>query len=428
KHSHHSSTGDADKDTWRFREAGAAASALLGAGNSATFVFKGMPPEKALDVFSYIGPHLVLCEGLKDSDLPKIAIVEEDEIENALQLRSLVAVVVDHPRSMTVGVPVLPYDPISVAKFVEERYLMPAPRLVDPFGRRIHGIRISLTQRCNLNCLYCHHEGELSSSAEMTTEEVVRVIRVARDLGVRRVKFTGGEPLLRSDLEVIISSSWSLGLEDVSVTTNGQLLEERASSLYGSGLRRLNISIPSADPRTYRAVTGGDLGRVVSGLWAARSRGISVKINTVVMRGINDSEIEKMVEFAKRNASSLQFVELEDLRLEKGFFEKYHADLSGVEAFISQMADRSIERGEMNRRRVYWIGDFPVEIVRPVNNPEFCSACTRIRVTSDGKLKPCLMRGDFLIDLLGPMRSGCQDDRLKALFMEAVSKRTPFYK
>lgn len=428
KHSTHASSHDMDKDTGRFRQAGALASALLSDDRSLELISTNADLAAAIDALALLKPDLILCEGLKGSDLPKIAVLRHEELSEASRLSSLVAAVLTDGGHVGEGLVALPYDPAAVAGFIEQHYLRHSSPLVDPFGRQVLGIRVSLTQRCNLNCVYCHHEGESSPTAEMTAGEVIRILRVARDLGIRRVKFTGGEPLLREDLAAIISSSRALGLEDVAVTTNGLLLGRRARELSEAGLRRANVSIPSVDPAVYRSLTGGELGDVVEGLEAARKNGISVKLNTVMMRGINDSETERLIDFAAKHATALQLIELEDLNLDRDLFQKYHLDLSHVEEMLSKRAEGVIERGDMNRRRIYLLNGASVEVVRPVNNPSFCAACTRIRLTSDGKVKPCLMRGDLSVDLLGPIRSGCSDEELRALFISAVSLRAPFYR
>jgi len=134
--------------------------------------------------------------------------------------------------------------------------------LIDRYGREVRGLRVSLTQRCNLNCVYCHHEGETSPISEMTSKEVLRIVRVAKSLGVRRVKYTGGEPLLREDLSEIIHGTLALDLEDVAITTNGTLLKRQVDSLAVAGLRRLNVSLPSIRPCVYTSLTEGQFSDV----------------------------------------------------------------------------------------------------------------------------------------------------------------------
>lgn len=430
KHSAHDEIHDSGKDTWKYREAGATSSTLLQSNGHLEFCTQSANLQLAIDLTLHFKPDIVLCEGFKNSDLPKIAVVDSSELRLGMQLQGVVALVLNAAIAPVSGVTCLPFDPSAVAAFIESRFLAPRQKvnLTDRYGRRILGIRMSLTQRCNLNCVYCHHEGEGPPSGEMYTDEVLRILRVARDLGIRRVKFTGGEPLLRKDLGGIVAYSYALGLKDVSVTTNGQLLRERALELYEAGLRRLNLSLPSVEPDVYRSITGGDLLNVVEGLEAACRLGIHIKINTVVMKGINDSSIDTIIDFARRHSSQLQLIELEDIHLDKGFFGKYHVDLSQTEQTLSDASEALIERDEMNRRRVYLVKGLQIEIVRPLNNPSFCAGCTRMRITSDGKIKPCLMRDDLLFDLLGGIRSGWTDEQLKDLFMYAVSAREPFYR
>ncbi len=298
---------------------------------------------------------------------------------------------------------------------------------MDPYNRRITGLRVSLTQRCNLNCRYCHHEGEDRTSGEMTAGEILRIIKLASSLGIRRVKYTGGEPLLRDDLPEIIRGSVAIGLEDVAITTNGTLLKGRVAELTKAGLRRMNISIPSLNPSVYSALTGGDLTNTIDGVTEAADSRINIKINTVVMKGVNDGEVRRFIELSTSINGSLQFIELEDLNLERSFFTNHYLDLSQLESILSKMAERILYRDDMNRRRVYIVGGTSVEVVRPTNNPDFCARCSRIRITSDGKIKPCLMRSDNLVDLLSPMRSGLPDEDLKLLFIKAVNLRSPYY-
>jgi cyclic pyranopterin phosphate synthase len=297
----------------------------------------------------------------------------------------------------------------------------------DPDGRPIKGIRISLTQRCNLNCFYCHHEGEAGVKEEMDAGEVLRIVRVASSLGVRRVKYTGGEPLLRADLPEIIRRTVLQGMEDTAITTNGSLLKGQANALHSAGLRRLNLSLPSIKPKVYSSLTGGRLSDAMEGASEAAGLGIEIKINVVVMKGVNADEVDGFIRFARSVGGSLQLIELEDLGLDEGVFDSYHIDLAGIEREVAGMAERVMKREEMNRRTRYVVEGTRVDVVRPVENPDFCRACTRIRVTSDGKLKPCLMRSDNLVDLLGPMRNGCSDAYLKGLFLKAVKLRSPYY-
>jgi cyclic pyranopterin phosphate synthase len=297
----------------------------------------------------------------------------------------------------------------------------------DSYQRPIKGLRISITQRCNLNCFYCHHEGESGETDEMKVDEIIRIARIASTLGIRRIKYTGGEPLLRDDLPEIISRTVGLGMEDTAITTNGSLLKREASQLQQAGLKRLNLSLPSLKPEVYLSLTGGNLNDAIDGASEASSLGIEIKINAVMMKDINESEVEGFIGFAQSIGASLQLIELEDLGLENGLYSSYHVDLEEIERAVARMAEHAIKREDMNRRARYLVNGAQVDIVRPVENADFCRACTRLRITSDGRLKPCLMRSDNLVDLLGPMRRGCTDADLKVLFLKAVGLRSPYY-
>lgn len=300
-------------------------------------------------------------------------------------------------------------------------------KLIDPYNRVITGLRISLTQKCNLNCKYCHHEGELPADKEMKCEEVLRIVKVARELGIKRVKYTGGEPLLREDLAEIIRRSIEIGLEDVAITTNGSLLKEKVKELYMAGLRRLNVSIPSLNPRLYSNITGGNLSDVINGVVEAVESGLKIKINVVLMKGINENELFEFIKFASSIRGSLQLIELEKLNVNDEFFKEHYLSISSIEPILSNLAEKTMIRKDMNARKIYFINGTHVELVSPMNK-EFCMNCSRIRITSNGKIKPCLMRWDNHVDILGPIRAGASDEELKEIFMKAVALRAPFYK
>lgn len=291
-------------------------------------------------------------------------------------------------------------------------------RVRDQFGRPVTNLRVSLTQSCDQNCIYCHREGQWSrfSGDEMSADDVVELVEVAKARGVEKVKLTGGEPLLRTDLEEIVERI-SPGLRDISMTTNGTFLAERAESLAAAGLDRVNVSLDSLDPDVYRLVTGGEVEDVVAGIDAAVEADLyPVKVNVVALRGVNDGDdFEGMVEFARERDVIVQLIELLDTG--EDYFEKYHHDLRGVEAALAERAVR-VERREMHNRAKYFFEGAEVEVVRPVENADFCNNCTRLRVTSDGKFKPCLMREDNLVDV---------ESDVEAAFMEAVNRRSPYH-
>jgi len=304
--------------------------------------------------------------------------------------------------------------------------------LFDNCGRPTLNLRISLTQKCNLNCVYCHREGQTVSSAsvEMATDEVVRIARIAVSLGISRIKLTGGEPLLRPDILDIVKSIAELrGLLDLSMTTNGSHLASLARPLRSAGLKRVNVNLPSLDEKTYGVLNNGNLREVLDGVQVAVKAGLyPVKLNMLVLKGINETEIPRMISFARHTETILQLIELEPVNVDDMFFSRYFYSLEDVEGDLRKQALEVKTRGDMQNRHIYFLPKVKVEVVHPIENTEFCVRCTRLRVTSDGKLKPCLMRDDNLVDVLTPMRKGVEDKEIKQLFVMAVKRREPYYK
>jgi cyclic pyranopterin phosphate synthase len=304
--------------------------------------------------------------------------------------------------------------------------------LYDNCGRPTLNLRISLTQRCNLRCVYCHREGQLPNShlPEMTTEEVLRIGRTAVSLGITRIKLTGGEPLLRQDIvDIVQGLAATPNLTDLSMTTNGTRLSFLATSLKKVGLDRVNVSLPSLNEKTYATVSGGSLEEAIHGVNAAVKAGLQpVKLNMLVLRDINTDDIPKMIEFARRSQTILQLIELEPVNIKDDYYNEHFFSLDEVEAGLMQQALEVQTRGQMQNRHVYSLPNVKVEVVHPIENTEFCARCTRLRVTSDGRLKPCLMTNDNLVDALTSMRRGISDEELKALFVKAVKQRQPYYR
>ena len=290
--------------------------------------------------------------------------------------------------------------------------------LRDPFNRPVSNLRISLTPKCNLSCIYCHREGEQAPQEQIPAEEIAEILRVAAKFEIRSVKFTGGEPLLRQDLLEIVRSV-PAGMES-SLTTNGTLLADLAYGLREAGLRRVNVSLDSLNPETYKKITGIDrLSDVFAGIDAALDAGLTpIKLNVVVLEGINDTEIDDFLGYVRGNRNLvLQLIEL------MHFNDcTYHGDLNGLEQSLASRSREIITR-RMHHRKKYCLDGAEVEVVRPRHNTEFCAFCNRLRVTSDGKLKPCLLRTDNHVDIR--KKKGAE---LEALFQTAVSLREPYYK
>jgi cyclic pyranopterin phosphate synthase len=265
--------------------------------------------------------------------------------------------------------------------------------------------------------MYCHAEGERAASHEISAEQIAEILRIGGDLGIRKVKFTGGEPLLRKEVCEIVGSVPS-GIES-SMTTNGILLEKLAEDLKEAGLSRVNVSLDTLDAERYRRITGRNrLPEVLAGIEAAIHAGLTpVKLNMVLLKGINEDEVDRFLQFVReRDHIILQLIELLE------FNEcTLHADLGEVEQNLKQRSER-ISTRRMQHRKKYCVEGAEVEIVRPLHNTEFCAFCNRLRVTSDGKLKPCLLRADNHLDI-----SQKRGKELEQVFFEAVRKRAPYF-
>ena len=306
--------------------------------------------------------------------------------------------------------------------------------LTDNCGRPLLNLRISITQRCNIHCVYCHREGEVKranrSAEKMTVEEIIHIAKIAIGLGIARIKLTGGEPLMRKDLPEIISGIASVpGLKDLSLTTNGLLLGDMAKELHERGLKRINISLPSLNEETYRKLTGGKLQDALAGIKAAIEAGFyPIKLNMVILKDVNVRDVPDMIEYARQTGAVLQLIELDPINVSDQYYSTHHRSLDEQEEMLREQAVTIEKRPFMHNRLIYHLPNVTVEVVHPIENTDFCMHCTRMRVTSDGKLKPCLMRNDNLTDILTPMRKGASDEQLKQLFIQANSLRKPYNK
>jgi len=299
--------------------------------------------------------------------------------------------------------------------------------LIDRYGRFINGLRISVTENCNFNCFYCHREGCPESSREMTPDEIGDIIKIASEFGVEKIKVTGGEPLLRDDIVDVVAASIQPGIREVSMTTNGVFLTNKAQELSEAGLSRVNISLDTLDAEKFTKITGnGSLQRVLDGIEAALEAGlVPIKLNMVVLRGVNESEVDRMINFASERGMILQLIELVDLNGED--YKAYHKNLDEIERELAARALSVKTRRLMQSRKRYLLPGGEVEVVRPMHNTQFCAHCHRLRLTPDGYLKPCLMRNDNLVDLLSHIRAGDVEGVRKA-FVEAVQRREPYFK
>ena len=302
--------------------------------------------------------------------------------------------------------------------------------LVDGFGRELTGVRVSLTDRCNFDCVYCHNEGLGDTRGpmepaddEMGTDDVVRFLEVAAEFDVGKVKFTGGEPMLREDLEEIVRRAPD-GME-TSLTTNGTFLPGRAEALHEAGLDRVNVSQDALDPTAFEEVTQStQYDAVIEGVKAAVDAGLTpVKLNMVVFEQTAGYVPEMVDHVAANEGLQLQLIEYMP---ELAGRPEWAVDIDRVHGWLEEQADR-IEHREMHDRRRYWVaddgdGEGMVEIVDPVGNEEFCANCHRVRVTHEGYLKGCLNRNDDL----KPMGEMTKPD-IRETLRETVEDRVPYY-
>ena len=282
-------------------------------------------------------------------------------------------------------------------------------RLVDKHGREIRSLRFALTNRCTLNCIYCHREGESrekKDKAEISAEMVIAIARVASAyFDIRKVKFSGGEPLMRTDLLDIVQGMRPFE-DEISLTTNGIFLSEYASDLADAGLDRVNVSLDSLRAERYDFITRSknNLSQVIEGIYAAIDAGLTpIKLNMVLLKGLNEDEIADMVRFVHecntRGGGSVAILQL--IELIPSFdpsMLNYKTDFGEVEDELKSRAS-AVKTRKLHRRRKYLVDGAEVEVVHPMDNTEFCANCTRLRITSDGKIKTCLLRNDNLVPI-----------------------------
>ena len=276
--------------------------------------------------------------------------------------------------------------------------------MVDTFGRVHDDLRISVTDRCNLRCVYCMPEVGMTFLAPqslLTFDEVVRVVGVARGLGVRAVRLTGGEPLVRRGLHQLVGRLAALDMDDISITTNGILLESAVTDLVAAGLTRVNMSCDSLRPERFAAIRRrGDLSTVLTAMDAVELAGLPpVKVNVVLMRGVNDDEILDFAEFARTTGRTVRFIEFMPLDAQGGW--RRDQLVPGAEV-LRQIATRwpltAVEGGDDRapaERYLFTDGQGEIGVISSVTQP-FCGTCNRLRLTADGAVRNCLFSDDEL--------------------------------
>ena len=299
--------------------------------------------------------------------------------------------------------------------------------ILDYFGRRISYLRISVTDRCNLRCLYCMPpEGvlQIPHSEILSYEEIRIVVRAAAELGINRIRLTGGEPLVRAELpELIRILSQIKGIAELSLTTNGTVLKKYALELKQAGLSRVNVSLDTLRPDRFRYITRlGTLKDVLDGIEAAKKTGFDpVKINTVIMRGINDDEILDFAKITYEDGWHVRFIELMPFKGVAEFVPS--VELRQHISLLGKLEPCTSITG--NGPAIYYrleAAKGTIGFISPLTEFSFCSRCNRIRLTPDGKLRLCLLREDE-IDLKMPLRNNASIEELKHLILKAVASK-----
>ncbi|MBI4690917.1 MAG: GTP 3',8-cyclase MoaA [Nitrospirae bacterium] len=299
--------------------------------------------------------------------------------------------------------------------------------LKDKFERTIDYIRISITDRCNLRCIYCiSPEGfsHIGHKAILTYEEISRVVGIASGLGVRKVRITGGEPLIRKDITLLAALIKKIpGIEDLSITTNGILLERYAEELAKAGVDRVNVSLDSLRPERYGKITnGGDIGHVLRGIEAAEKTGlIPIKINVVPIRGINDDEIRDFAEITLNSPYHIRFIEFMPYGSGLWSPRKYIPcdEIKSTVETIGPLLPVRIRKNGPSRYFRLKNSQGVIGFISAVTH-HFCEDCNRLRMTADGKLRPCLF-SETKIDLKPAIRDNSSDDEIKRLLELAVA-------
>ena len=308
-----------------------------------------------------------------------------------------------------------------------------ATRLTDSYGRPIVDLRVSITDRCNYRCVYCRTGNDGAQYSELSLDEYLRLIRIFVSLGIEKVRLTGGEPLLRRDLAALVREiaqlrSASGGALDIAITTNGHLLAAQAQALRHAGLGRVTVSMDAVDPKVFARITRvpGSYDRVLAGIRAAQAAGLGpVKVNCVLLRGFNDDQIAPFVHFARSESVILRFIEFMPLEEDRIWsrdtvisFDELKARINGVRRLVPLPGNSPSETAQ---RFTFDDGIGEIGIIAPVSRA-FCGACSRVRLTSDGKIRTCLF-SQMDHDLYGVMRRGASDDDLAAYIRGVITHK-----
>jgi cyclic pyranopterin phosphate synthase len=304
--------------------------------------------------------------------------------------------------------------------------------LTDKFGRSIHDLRISITDRCNYKCVYCRTGTNGAAFAELPFDDYLRMARILVSLGITKIRLTGGEPLLRKGIVQFVRDLAQLRTEEglkpeIAVTTNGHLLAEIAQPLKDAGLDRVTVSMDAVDPEKFARITRVPHGyeNVLAGVRAARQAGLDpVKINCVLLRGFNEDQVTAFGKFAREENVVVRFIEFMPLEEDRVWTPEIVVPLDEILARMSEylpLQEIPHQRSETARRYRFSDGIGEIGIIAPVSHP-FCGHCSRIRITSDGKLRTCLF-SVWDHDLHELMRRGATDDKLVEFILQVVGKK-----
>jgi len=308
--------------------------------------------------------------------------------------------------------------------------------MLDLYHRQINYIRVSITDKCNLRCIYCkpsQNFHQIERSQILSYEEILRLIRVAVTCGISKVRLTGGEPLVRRDLINLVRSISQLdGVRDIALTTNGVLLDQMAQGLYEAGLHRINVSLDSLNREKYQNITCRDqLDLVLQGIKKAQKIGFSpIKINAVVIRGINDDEVLDLAQLSLNYPFHIRFIEFMPIGNQKLWQDKHYFSclemkkiITAYRPLIPSASPGPHHSSGDGPARLFEFEGAPGKIgfISPLSN-HFCSTCNRIRLTADGRLRSCLFSNQE-IDIKEAMRSGGSDENLRQIFIKAIENK-----
>jgi cyclic pyranopterin phosphate synthase len=299
--------------------------------------------------------------------------------------------------------------------------------LLDPHGRALTYLRVSVTERCNLRCFYClpRHCAVPARAEPLGLDELAEIVRVGVGLGIAKIRITGGEPLVRPGIADFVRALRAIpGITDLALSTNGTLLAEHAATLQAAGLMRVNVSLDSLRPSVFRAVSGrNDLDRVLAGIAAAGAAGLQpIKLNLVVIRGVNDEELGEVIEFAATHGAQARFIEYMPLGVGQYWASSYVARAEILDRIRDRLAGAPPRRRPGDTATYYALRDGgEVGVISPVSC-RFCDLCNRLRLTADGRLRPCLT-SDGEVHLRSALRPRLLPKALAAAFHTAVAGR-----